>query len=333
MRDRLVTVGVVTAVAAVWAIGLGIVDRVGPRTERVSYEASLTARLERRPVLFAIVRNPGHSSADGESGTFPAQALPIAIVEPNGELRPPLPAADGTEAWAAAERSFVDTYFRPGALIRILQGGANAGSMRVVGVTDREGPMPIGRGPCEGLDFSLFAPTVGAETILLGVSDPRLGAQTTGIEPMRASDRVIAIQLVRRAIAEKNPEAHIEAVDAVRVRSVDLNRDGRHEIIASALVRIRTSPQHHTEVNCCLVAEPRDESDTPYRTGLAYSGAGSGLAENVCQYTYVDQVNLSNSRYDEVVLGCVKDGRHFLVLRRGDDGWHEVYRSPVVERR
>jgi hypothetical protein len=330
MRDRLVTVGVVTAVVAVWAIGLGVVDRVVPRTERASYEASPTARLERRPVLFAIVRNPGHASADNESGAFPAKALPLAIVEPNGELRAPLPAADGSEAWVAAEQSFVDTYFRPGSLIRILQGGANAGSMRVVSTADREGPMPTALGSCEGLDLSLLAPTVGDETILLGVSDPRLGAQRTGIEPMRASDRVIAVQLIRRTIADKNPDAHIESVDAVRVRSADLDRDDRHEIIASALVRIRTNTRAHKEISCCLVAEPRDEGDAPYRTGLEYSGEGAEAPESSCQYTYVDQINLSASLYDEVVLGCVKDGHHFLVLRRMDDGWHEVYQSPVL---
>ncbi len=332
MRDRLVTVGVVTAVAAVWVIGLGVVDRIGPRNERMAYEASPTARLERRPVLFAIVRNPERAPADGESGVVPAEALPIAVVEPNGELRAPVPAAGAAETMVASHRLFADTYLRPGSVIRILQGGTSAGSMRVDSI-DHEGPLPTGHGTCAGLDLSFLAPTVGDDMILLGVSDPRLGARTTGIAPMRASDRVIAFQLLRRVIADQNPDAHIEDLDAVRVRAVDLDRDGRHEIITSAIVRVRTSTQPHAEFGCLLIAEPRDEGDdSAYKTGLAYGGEKPDETRSSCQYTYVDQVDLSESRYDEVVLGCAKDGRHFLVLRRGSDGWREVYRSPVSSR-
>jgi hypothetical protein len=327
MRDRLMTVGVVTAVAAVWAIGLGLVDRAAPRADHVSFEASPSARLERRPALFVIAHDSGISTL-GQPGSLPARAVPIAIVEPSGELRAPVPGE--SEARGTALRTFADTYFQPGSLIRILQGGAAAGSMRIVDATDREGPLPVGRGACEGPDLSAMAPTVGDETVLLGVSDPRLSAPKTGVAPLRSADRAVVSQLLRRLVAGTYPDAHVESVDAVRIRAVDLDRDGRRELVAWGLCRIRTNAKQHADVGCFLLAEPQDDNASSYRA--AFSLVGDRPEGSRCLYSYVDQVNLSAAPYDEVVVGCAKDGRHFLVLRRGGDGWREAYRSQVVGR-
>jgi hypothetical protein len=332
MRDRLMAIGVVAAVIAVWAIGLGIVDRAAPRKARVSIEASPTARFERRPALYVVTQHQSTAQAGDAPAAHPVRAIPIALVEPNGELRAPLPAMGESETWKVAERMFVSTYFRPGSLIAILQGGASAGIMRIMDVADRDGPIPTGRGVCEGTDLSSMAPTVGTDTVLLGVSDPRIGSSKPGIEPMRASDREVAVQLLRRAVIEHYPDAHVDGLDAVRVRAVDLDHDGSREIIASAVVRIRTSPQQHAEVGCFLIAEPRSEGAGGYRTACATVGDKAADAESRCLFSYVDQIDLSAATYDEVVVGCAKADRHFIVMRRGDEGWRETYRSPVASK-
>jgi hypothetical protein len=321
---------VIAAVAAVWAIGLGVVDRAAPTVTRVYHDASPAARLERRPVLFIVSYEASDWASHGESGALLARATPIAVVEPNGELRVPLPSGGEPDARSAAERMFVDTYYRAGNVIRILRGGSNAGMMRIVDAAHREGALPTGRGSYDGPDPSVDVAAAGKETLLLGVSDPRLAAPTTGSEPMRASDRVVAAHLLRRAVADRYPEARVDEAQEVRVRAVDLDRDGHREVIAWAALRVRTEPQKQADVACFLIAETRDGSAS-YRTAFSYVAGGLDDPEGASKYSYVDQVDLSAAIHDEVVVSHKRaDGQQYLVLRRGQEGWREVYRSSVV---
>src|SRR6185369_5153389 len=111
---------VIVATVAVWGVGLGVLDRVyTPPAPR--YTASPTARVERRPVLFAI-HNSGRSERDtGAASSAIGTAIPIAAVDPTGALRPPLGAAD--DARGAEAAAFTSTYCAEGAPLRVLSGG------------------------------------------------------------------------------------------------------------------------------------------------------------------------------------------------------------------
>jgi len=320
----LLTIGVVAAVAAVWAIGLGIVDRAAPHPRRISYDASPTARLERRPVLFVIMRDETAVPPGAKPSSIAARAVPIALLEPSGELRPPISSSEDSTKRSAATSAFVDTYLHPDSALRLLQGGAAAGAMRIV-ESDDSGPLPAGWGVCEASDRSALAQS-GAT--LLGISDLRFGSARSGDEPMREADRAVVSALLRRVVTDQYPGVHVEAVDEVKVRAVDLNRDGRRELVATAQARGRSGSRATPTVDCFLIAELAD--DTNYRVAFASVVERPAEAEDSSILTFVDQIDLSPADFDEVVVRSALPGKQYRVLRRDVGGWREVYVSPVV---
>jgi hypothetical protein len=128
----------------------------------------------------------------------------------------------------------------------------------------------------------------------------------------------------------------MEDVGLARVSAADLNRDGKPEIVASRLLRIQIDARHQINVDIFLVAEPGGGvGEAEYETAYVHISGAPGSADTPAlgAYSYVDQVNLSPSDYDELVVSNSRAGSSsYLVLRRGETAWGEVYQTREEER-
>jgi hypothetical protein len=321
-RHRAVTAGVIAANVAVWIVFLGLLDRAAP-TAGVRFVASPSADVERRPVLFAVSREASAGTGDAR---LIATATPIAVVEPDGDLRPPLAEAAGPEERERRSKSFVETYYPSGAALKLLRGGVDAGVLHAQSVSRAGDAPPVCRGACEGPDLSQMP--AATPDFALAISDHRFGAPASGVRPMRESHRAAAERLLRQAAADRHPKGGVEEIKLVRVSAADLNHDGRAEIVASGALSVRLDAKSTLGLDVFLIAEPVGEGPAGYKIafaridrepeGLEPSSAGG--------YRYVDQVDLSPAEYDEVVVRGARAGAPaYVVLRRGAAVWAEVY--------
>lgn len=321
MRTLLLTASVLLAIAVVWVVGLGIVDGLQLRPGAMMESLPSVSRAVRRPVLFAICPHRG-----GEPGL--GVAIPIASVEPDGSFVSPLRAEGTEEERRAEEGAFIAAYCSQGASLRLLSGGAFAGTLTYgppesigVGapavrvVTDGTG----------GLDLLERAPED-----MLGVSDPRYGAAMSGARAMRAVHRSAVEQLTRAAVKERYPEWQIESADLARVRVADLDRTGEPELLASRTVRLRSEKAPGRAVSLFMIGEPADGAAESFR--LAYVAATETLFGGApATFFYIDQANLTPAVDDEVVVRSDRGGSTFyLILQRSAGRWNEVFTSRPV---
>ena len=322
-RTLVLTAGVLLAVASVWAVGLGIVDELQLRPEVTMENLPLASRAVRRPVVFAIC--PHRDAGEGLG-----VAIPIASIEPDGRFVSPL-MAQGSEAERRAdEGAFVATYCYQGASLRLLSGGAFAGTLTygepaVIGVG-----LPAVKVVANGTDgASLFER--GRED-MLGISDPRYGAAMSGARAMQADHRSAVEQLTRAALKERYPQWQIESADLARVRVADLDRTGEPEFLASRTVRLRGAEAAELSVSLFMIGEARDDASDAFQ--LAYVAAAETQPGGpAAAFFYVDQANLTPAVVDEVVVRSERGAATFyMILQRSAGRWREAFTSQPVTR-
>ena len=327
-RDLLVAAGVIAAAAASWAIALGVLDRGATPAPTGTFAGSPAARVERRPVLF-VVRSRPDGGADS-----PTVALPIASVDPGGAVRPPVPLASTDESRRAIAATFAADYLGNGTPLRLLYGGAVAGTLRFAGPSPDVDPLAarVASDPTSRADVL----TTSTED-LLAMSDMRYGASASGARPLRSTHVAAVEQLARTVARERYPNAQVESVDIVRVRVADLDRAGAPELLASVSVKLRFDAHRETTAALFILGEAAGTGSTSasggdgvhpaYVLALDTAGAGDGFA-------FVDQVDLTASSFDEVVVRADQGGAsRYLVLERGRDGWSEAASTPPVSAR
>jgi hypothetical protein len=178
----------------------------------------------------------------------------------------------------------------------------------------------------------MLAVVESAADDLLGVSDPRFGAASSGARPMTASHREAAEGLARDAVRERYPEWQVESVGPARVRVADLDRSGRPEVLASLAVALRAGSGREATVSLFLIGEPdASDPDRPFR--LAYVAARE-VSDPGDGFAFLDQVDLTPAPADEVVVRSDEGGyARYVVLARAAAGWHEAVVTPPVSAR
>ena len=315
------TAAFVGAMLAVWALGLGLVGRSNPDTGGATFQASPSARVERRPALFAITwERRGANAGPGALGL----ATPIALVEPGGAIVPPISAR--TDETALAEsRAFSATYYEPSDGLLLLRGGAAAGDVRISGEVRMLGQLPVvavaGTGPID------LGPLDVNTTTLLAISDRRFAGHATGVRAMRDEHRSAVDIATRQILRDRFASSFVVDEGLAKVRVADLDRDGRTEVLASRIVRIRDTTGTLESVALFLIAEPEGLSATEesgYRiafVALQVVSEGGPSAAIV----FIDQADLTSAAHDEVILR-LDDGNTFryVVLRRDQTAWSQV---------
>ena len=323
-RDALVAAGVIAASAALWVLALGVLDSGPPAPTPNTYSLSPTARVERRPVLFAVrTQTAGADESDGSVGI----AIPIASIEPGGALRPPLLSGVNDDARRALAAAFASNYLETGSALRLLYGGAAAGLLRFSGGADVTASPPYAR---VAYDPDSRADVLeSAANDLLAISDSRYGSSSSGARPLRASHRSAVEQLARSALKERYPGAQVASVDVTRIRVADLDHSGSPELLASLTASLRVGSGNES-IAVFLVGEPAAGATgtETYRLAYARTIEVSSPSEG---FVFVDQADLTASAFDEVVVRSDEPGAfRYFVLERSSTGWAEVVASPTV---
>lgn len=325
-RQIILTIGVVAAIAGVWAVALGILDTQSPIVDPNRYGGSIRNRVERRPVLF-VVAAPQDEPAATSATTVTAVA--IAVVEPGVVVRSPISHAGSADDQTRELRAFSDTYFAASETVELLRGGALAGSMRFAGDARTGDSLPVAR------LMSVVpgqSPGIEREEVLLAVTDRRIGASSSGVRPMRESHRAEVDQLARRIFRDRFPGTQIDGDLTMRVRVADLNRDGQPEILATVSARLHAEAKPVERANLFVIAESIADgtSDPSVRSTFVMTSVAPDPVEPDL-VTFVDQVDLSPDVYDEVVLRIASDdSAEYLVLQRRGPEWFEVFASDRV---
>ncbi len=315
------TAWLVIAILAVWAVGLGVLDRSRPEAGSVSFQTSPSARVERRPALFAITWN--RSGANAGPGTI-GVATPIALVEPGGAIVAPITARTDEDALAEG-RAFASTYCKPSTGLMLLRGGAEAGDVRFVGDPTMVGSVPVvpvaGSGPLD------LGPLDVETTAVLAISDRRFAGRSTGVRPMRDEHRSAVDAATRQILRDRYPTRVVVDEGLARVRVADLDRDGRTEILATREVRLRDESGGFERVAVFMIAEP-ERAQSATKPGYRVVFVGLQLfrdAGPAADIVFIDQADLTAAEFDEVIVR-LDDGEtsRYAILRRDQTTWTQV---------
>jgi len=321
------TAALVAAMLAVWALGLGLVGRTRPDVGGISFQTSPSARMERRPALFAITWDRSGSNAG--PGTI-GVAVPIALIEPGGAIVPPI-AARSDDAAQAEGRAFAAIYYKPTSELLLLRGGAAAGDVQVVSDVMMLGLLPVaqveGSGPVD------LGPLDPDATTLLAISDLRFAGRPTGTRAMRDEHRTAVDVASRQILRDRYPGHTVVDEGLARVRVADLDRDGRAEVLASRVVRLRDQSGILENVVLFLIAEPErlpTVEESAYRVAFAALQVFSDNGPHA-DIVFIDQADLTSASFDEVVLRLDEgDASRYAVLRRDQTAWSQVSSTTPV---
>lgn len=322
------TAAVVAGMAAVWAVGLGVIDRSIPEQAAQTFQSSPTARVERRPALFAVT----WYGSEGASGPgMVGVAMPVVLVEAGGALISPV--TEGVDASRAASqaRAFVDTYVEEGTGLLLLRGGAAAGDVRFVGGPIASGQVPAI--PVSGASPGMLGPDDATSTTLLAISDRRFAGRSSGVRGMRDQHRAAVDEATRQIMRDRFPSREVVDEGLARVRVADLDRDGRPEVLASRDVRVRESNGTAEHIALFVIVEPEQvvpNGSTEYRIAFVAMQAYADEARRA-SVTFIDQADLTSLVYDEVVVR-LDDGdvSRYAVLRRDQAVWTQVSSTPPI---
>lgn len=322
-RARIVwqTAALLGAMLVMWAVILGIVDRSRPEADGLSFRASPSARVERRPALFVVTWDRAGTNVGPSTIGI---ATPIALVEPGGAIVAPI-VARTEEAALTEAREFAATYFKQSTGLLLLRGGAAAGEVRYVGDPLLDGLVPVV--PVAGTGPTDLGPLVVEATTLLAISDRRHAGRLSGVRPMRDEHRSAVDEAMRQVLKDRFPDSVIVEEGLARVRVADLDRDGRAEVLASRILQVRNESGLLENAAIFLIAEPE-------RTPII-GASGYRIAFVALQFfaldgprsdvVFIDQADLTSADYDEVVLRYDNEGAsRYAVLRRDQTVWTQV---------
>jgi hypothetical protein len=271
-------------------------------------------------------RSPSTSRADGGRSTLvfavtkyeaaeEVQIEPVALIVGGRFVQPPV--ADGSESADAArsEKRFIADYFRPGRSYRLLFGGGEAGKVTVKQYLEPG---------CVGLVASATAETqvkLGGEVLALATDSDALGRGKGTRRAPTAQERAAALSLARTLFRGRRvPASALEKIKTNNLTAIDLDADGRAELVGSYFIEMQPGFPQHTAF---LIAEPR---------GAAYKAALSwyhlGTEEDSAVRRLVDAVDLDGDGVLEVVAGgSYYESNDYLVYKRARTLWRVVYQG------
>ncbi|RMG54966.1 MAG: hypothetical protein D6723_03830 [Acidobacteria bacterium] len=246
---------------------------------------------------------------DGESGTI----QPIVIIEQERYVRPPFGHEIDEENDPDTQR-FIDRYFRSGRQYRLLFGGGQVGTVTV-------------KEPTEISCVSLAA-TVELQTLIdldghaLATDSTSWGWPQSTRRPPTDREKTAALFLAREAYEQNGvPRSLLQNVDIVHLTAVDLDNDGKHELIGNFQI---TESSFGPWDTLLLIAEPKD---TGYRTGLAwYHKAVDGDGFDTEVRELVDVLDINGDGIGEVfILRSTYATWSYMIYKRQDGQWRSIY--------
>ena len=252
-----------------------------------------------------------------------ASMLPILMIE-QGQYKNPV-AGDSDAAEIAR---FAAEYYGKGKKYRVLFGGGDAGSLTVQSALGEE---------CERTAAKVALKTsakLNKNVMALATDSDSLGHGAGSRRAPTAAERAAVLPLARNAFTQKGvPAALLSTLDTVNLTAMDLNGDGKAELIGSFVVKKTKGGQARYVL--FLIAEPDGNG---FKTGLAnyarytekdiMSGGNIDAIGQTGIYTerLVDQLDLNGDDTAEVIsmyLGF--EGDTYTVYQKKGGQWAKVY--------
>ena len=258
-----------------------------------------------RAVLFAVARYEDQ----------PAHIDPIAIVERGRYLAPP---ADGDgEATSAAARRFIADYYRAGRQLRLLFGGAPAGTLTV-----REYIQPA----CVSMTASAQLQTsvrVGGMVQALATDSAALGGQRNSRRAPTEAERTSMLELARSRYRQRGvAAAALRAIETINLTAVDLNGDGNWEMIGSFSVGnlANSTPEHML----FLIAEPQGQRLRP--SHVWYHRTPVNDEAEAQRQLLVDHLDLDGDGQSEIITQISYYESHdYHIYKKQGSAWRRIY--------
>jgi hypothetical protein len=251
------------------------------------------------------------------------QMVPFAIIE-NGQFKQPI-AGDSDEAEMT---SFANTYYSKGREYRVLFGGAEAGSLTIKKSNKDE--------ECSrsGADVSLRSPVkLNRNVMALATNSASLGGARSTRRAPTPAERAALMPLVQAAYKQKGvPAALLRNLLTVNLTALDLDNDGKSELIGSFVVKKQQGGAGRYAL--FLFAEPQGAS---YRTTvLQYerftendlmSGATIDAIENgVYLERLIDGLDVDGDGTAEVITERDGfEGDSYFIYKKQGAKWNKIY--------
>lgn len=255
------------------------------------------------------------------TGLPAAYITPFVIIE-NGQFKQPI-AGDSDEAELT---SFSKSYYSKGRKYRVLSGGAEAGSLTVKESNkDKECSKSTA-------DVTLRSTAkLNRNVMALATDSNSLGASKSTRRSPTPAERAALMPLVQAAYKQKGvPAALLSNLMTVNLTALDLDNDGKSELIGSFVVKKGVAARYAL----FLFAEPQGSS---YKTTvLQYdhftkddlmSGADMDAIENgVYLERLIDALDLDGDGASEVITekdGFEGDG--YNIYKKQGGKWNKIY--------
>ena len=253
-----------------------------------------------------------------------AYIVPFVLIE-GGQFKQTI-AGDSD---AAEVTQFSKTYYGKGQKYRVLFGGAEAGTLTVKKSNQGE--------ECSGSSADVVLQSrakLNTNVMALATDSPSLGRGVSARRSPTTAERAALMPLVRAAFKEKGtPAALLPSLMTVNLTALDLDHDGRAELVGSFVAR-KLKGRDAARYALFLFAEPEG---TSYRTTvLQYdritdsdlmSGADLTAIENgVYLERLVDALDLDGDGTQEVVTERDGfEGDSYFIYKKQSGKWNQIY--------
>jgi hypothetical protein len=253
-----------------------------------------------------------------------ASIAPILIID-GGSYKNPIA---GDSSMEEISRFAVD-YYRKGQKYRVLFGGGESGSLTVQRSTkDQE---------CMNTEAEVVMQSpvrLNTNVMALATNSDSLGRGKGSRRAPTASERAAVLPLARNAFKEKGvPASLLPSLDTVNLTAMDLDGDGKAEMVGSYVVKKIKGGQERYVL--FLLAEPQGNGYKTVLTQYAHYTPkdimSGGSIDSIGQgglYTerLVDQLDLDSDGTAEVVT--VTDGFEgttYMIYGRKSGSWQKIY--------
>lgn len=261
------------------------------------------------------------SAAEGLS----ARMEPILLLE-GGKYKEPI--SGGSDAEEI--KRFSNEYYRKGQQYRLIFGGAEAGAASVKKSDQDEECFRT------GADITLKTDAKLNRNVMALATDSKtlgLAASERSRRSPSASERGAALELARAAYRQKGIAATmLPSMEVVNLTAIDLDRDGKTELVGSFVVNKRTRAQERYVL--FLLAVPQGET---FRTAFSnfekftekdvMSGASiNAINEGIYVERLVDHLDLDGDRVSELVTTKTGlEGVSYFIYKKQNGEWAKVY--------